>query len=721
MTPESLSPILADGVRALCSHLWQSTLFLGIVALLALLLRKNQARIRYWLWMTASAKFLIPFSLLVSLGSHLPWPSHAVAPKTRTYVAIEEISHPFLAATALNPPMAIPVAKPTDSHVPVGILPLGLAAVWLIGFITMMGFWCKQWWRIFRLVRAATPLIEGREVDLLRKAERLARLSRSVPLLPSGNSMEPGVFGIIRPVLLWPEGIARHMDDAHLESVLAHEVCHVQRRDNLTSAIHMLVEAIFWFHPAVWWMERQLVNERERACDEAVLQLGNEAEVYAESILNVCKFYTEPSIACISGVTGSELKQRIARILSGQGVRKLDLRRKATLTLACALAVGVPLAAGFLRAANGQTQPVQGNGIEKSGIAGTWQGTEHTPEGHDLRMVLKIAKDEKGTLSATLYSLDQAEMAGMLSGSVRFQEGKLRFVNDFPGLTYEGTMLADGNSMSGTMMYAKRSLPLTLQRAKPGTEWAIPAAPAKLAPMASDAKPDVEVATIKPHQPGNGQTAFGMQGGTLVIKGLTVGFLMSFAYDLSARQIAGKPGWMDTDKWDIQAKPDTPGMPNESQVRVILQKVFTERFGLQVHEEKRKVAAYVLIVSKDGTKMTKTADTSLSPSLLLYPRGVFIAKNATIADLVRQLQDHILGQPTVDKTGLEGRWDFTLKWMPDEMQFTDLSVPVPRSEFDANAPPLFTAIQQQLGLKLESQKTDVPVLVVDHVDHPSPN
>ena len=123
--------------------------------------------------------------------------------------------------------------------------------------------------------------------------------------------------------------------------------------------------------------------------------------------------------------------------------------------------------------------------------------------------------------------------------------------------------------------------------------------------MAPDSKPDVEVATIKPTRPGNVKTAFGMQGGTLVIKGLTVGFLMSFAYDLSARQIAGKPGWMDTDKWDIEAKPDTPGMPNESQVRVILQKVFTERFGLQVHEEKRKVAAYVLIVSKDGTKNDK--------------------------------------------------------------------------------------------------------------------
>jgi uncharacterized protein (TIGR03435 family) len=504
--------------------------------------------------------------------------------------------------------------------------------------------------------------------------------------------MEPGVFGIIRPVLLWPERIAPHMDDVHLESVLAHEVCHVQRWDNLTSAIHMLVEAIFWFHPVVWWVERQLVKERERACDEAVLQLGNEAAVYAESILNVCKFYTESPIACVSGVTGSELKQRIARILSGQGVRKLDLWRKAMLALACVLAVGVPLAAGSLRAAHGQTQPAQQNGIEKSGIAGTWQGTEHTPDGHDLRMVLKIAKDEKGALSATLYSLEQTELPPA-RGSVRFQEGKLRFVNDFPGLTYEGTMSADRNSMSGTMTYAKRSLPLAMERAKPETEWAIPAAPAKIAPMVSGAKPDVEVATVKPTPPGNQTVMFGMQGGTLVIKDLTLGFLMSFAYNLPARQIAGKPGWMDTDKWDIDAKPDTPGMPNESQVRVIVQELLAERFGLQFHEEKRRMAAYALIVSKEGPKLTKTADASSSPNLLLYPQGVIIAKSATIADLAQLLQDHILGQPMVDKTGLEGRWDFTMRWTPDETQFADVPEPVRRPADDANAPPpLFTAI-----------------------------
>ncbi len=192
-------------------------------------------------------------------------------------------------------------------------------------------------------------------------------------------------------------------------------------------------------------------------------------------------------------------------------------------------------------------------------------------------------------------------------------------------------MSADGNSMSGTMTYAKRSLPLALQRTKPEAEWAIPAAPAKLAPMAPDANPDVEVATIKPHQPGNEQMDFSTHGGTLLIKNLTLGFMMSFAYDLPVRQITGKPGWMDTDKWDIEAKADTPGELNPSQTKLMMQKLFAERFGLQVHEEKRKMAAFVLSVSKDGPKMTKVTDASLSPGQLLYPSGVIIGKSLAIA------------------------------------------------------------------------------------------
>jgi uncharacterized protein (TIGR03435 family) len=481
----------------------------------------------------------------------------------------------------------------------------------------------------------------------------------------------------------------------------------------------MLVEAIFWFHPLVWWMERQLVKERERACDEAVLQLGNEAAVYAESILNVCKFYTESPIACTSGVMGSELKQRIARILSGQGVQKLDLRRKAMLVLACVLAVGVPLVAGFLRGAQGQMQPTQRNGVEKGGITGTWQGTAHAPGGHNLRFVLKIAKDEKGTVSATLYSIDQKE-APLAGDAVRFEGGTLRFVNQFPGLIYEGKMSADGNSINGTVQQTG-SFPLVLERATPETEWATPAPPSRIVSMATDAKPGVEVATIKPTQPGTQLFMLVMQGENLVVKNFPLKYLIKFAYDMPERRIVGGPGWMDTEKWDIEAKPDTPGTPSIAQMRLMMQKLLADRFALKVHEEKRNMAGFALIVGKNGPMVTRSADALESANFTLYPWGMLGTRSATMGEFARLLQSDVLGQPVVDNTGLGGRWDFTLKWTPDETQFMGMNPPPPAAD-DANAPPpLFTAIQEQLGLKLEPQKADAPVLLVGHVERPSPN
>ncbi len=162
--------------------------------------------------------------------------------------------------------------------------------------------------------------------------------------------MEPGIFGIIRPVLSWPAGISAHLDGAHLEAVLAHEVWHVRRRDNLAAAVHMLVEALFWFHPLVWWLGARLIEERERACDEAVLALGGEPQVYAESILKTCQFCLESPLACVSGITGAELKQRIVRIMTRGGAGKLSLSKKLILTIAGVAVVTGPTIFGLLNA-----------------------------------------------------------------------------------------------------------------------------------------------------------------------------------------------------------------------------------------------------------------------------------------------------------------------------------------------------------------------------------
>jgi len=140
---------------------------------------------------------------------------------------MDEISQPFTASAA-----PIPLAAPT--------VPL-LPTIWICGSAAVLIFWFIRWRRVDAMLRTSDP------------------------------QLEPGVFGIVRPVLYLPPRIADHLDDAQLKAIVAHELCHIRSRDNLTAALHMLVEAVFWFHPLVWWIGARLVDERERACDEEVV------------------------------------------------------------------------------------------------------------------------------------------------------------------------------------------------------------------------------------------------------------------------------------------------------------------------------------------------------------------------------------------------------------------------------------------------------------------
>ena len=175
--------------------------------------------------------------------------------------------------------------------------------------------------------------------------------------MSSAGLVEPGVFGIIRPVLLLPEGIGERLNQAQLDAILAHELCHVRRRDNLTSAIHMAVQAVFWFHPLVWWLGARLLEERERACDEEVLRLGSKPRVYAEGILNVCKLYVESPLACVSGVTGANLKKRIEQIMTQGVAGRLSSAKKFLLAGAALLALMGPVLTGMISGQRLSAQP----------------------------------------------------------------------------------------------------------------------------------------------------------------------------------------------------------------------------------------------------------------------------------------------------------------------------------------------------------------------------
>ncbi len=356
-------------IAALTNHLWQSTLFVVAAALVAAALRANGAHVRHRVWLAASLKFLVPFSLLLSLGGLLPRFGPAVAPAIATQsapnlsVAVDRIAQPFTSGAFLS---GAPASAGATMNWPAIVLGL-----WACGFVAVMVLRVREWRRVRAAVRASVSVLSGglKPAGYESEYDGAGLQVRSAPGL-----LEPGIVGIFRPVLLLPAGIDEQLTPAQLRAVVAHELCHVARRDNLTSAMHMVVEAVFWFHPLVWWVGARLVDERERACDEHVLRVCGAPGTYAESILNVCRLYVESRLACVSGVRGlaspkgffggggSHLKKRIGAIVAGRVGGDLSGGRKAMLALAAAVALAAPIAAGVVTAplrVSGQTADPQ--------------------------------------------------------------------------------------------------------------------------------------------------------------------------------------------------------------------------------------------------------------------------------------------------------------------------------------------------------------------------
>jgi uncharacterized protein (TIGR03435 family) len=354
----------------LANHLWQSTVFACGAALLTLTLRHNHARARYWLWSAASLKFLIPFSWLTAIGSRFSWLRSSTETAAGVYVRMDEFNQPFSQPAIANVSHA--ASASSSSH----LLGNVLVGLWLCGFVTVVLLWGVRWRRISAAIRRSMPLREGREIELLKRLQPALQINPPVEVVLSETTLEPGIFGVRRPVLLWPAGISNRLPSEHLEAILAHELWHVRRRDNLAAALHMFVEALFWFHPLVWWVGARLVDERERACDEQVLEFGSQREVYAESILKVCEFCLSSPLPCVSGVTGSDLKKRMVHIMSNRVVRKLDFSRKLLLSSAAFLALAAPIIFGLLHATPTRAQS---SNQETSAATPTFESFSITP------------------------------------------------------------------------------------------------------------------------------------------------------------------------------------------------------------------------------------------------------------------------------------------------------------------------------------------------------
>jgi len=520
------------------------------------------------------------------------------------------------------------VSPATPSTVLASLIHLlpALLAVWLCGFLIVVSVWLLRWRRISAAIREATPLREGREIEALRRLEHIEGIRKPTEILLSRASLEPGIFGIVRPVLVWPESISARLEDAHLEAILAHELWHVRRRDNLVAAIHMVVEAVFWFHPLVWWLGTRLVEERERACDEEVLESGRERQIYAESILKICEFCVESPLAFVSGVTGADLKKRIVYIMRKNTIRKLDFSRKLLLSAAGLVSITLPIALGLLN------------------------GTQSRAESQ--------ARDSATTAPAyelASIKLNKAGTAALKTGGIVSQRLNIR----------PGTLTAENISM-----------------------WE----------------------------------------------------LIRLAYRVEDYQVSGAPDWFSSELYDVDAKAEKSAIDEmqklgndqrELENRLMLQTLLKDRFKLILHYQTKELPIYSLVAAEAGKLHEAQGDCGPEPTLVLDsampPCGslrVFpwVGRMDGVKVPITQLVANLSGftkRMVLDNTNLGGKYDINLKWFPGPSEFPPRPAYLPPTyQPDPNSPPLLTAIQQQLGLKLKSQTGPVPLLVIDHVEMP---
>jgi bla regulator protein BlaR1 len=590
------------------NHLWQSTVFAAAVALVTLAFRKNRAEVRYWLWLSASIKFLLPFALLLSLGVSL-WDKFPAA-KTSVPIAASYVSHTMVEFTQPFPETFSTTAS--SSHT-TNWIPIAIFTVWACGFsaIALMRF--RGWLRIRAAIRASRPL----------------DIPATIAIRSTASLLEPGVVGFMRPVLLLPEGIANSLTPPQFEAVLAHEQSHVRRRDNLTSAIHMLVEAVFWFHPLVWCIGAKLVEERERACDEAVLARGNEPKVYAEGILNVCKSYFESPLRCVSGVTGSDLKKRIRAILSERVAGDLNLTRKLALAVAATAALALPILIGAIGAPSLRAQ----------------------------------SQDAPGAMTEFRYETASIKPTKLGPGNHH-------------GRTTEDEYIQSNITLVGLIRDAYQN----------------------------DLGPNVD----------------------------------------DDRSILGAPNWAQSDSYDFEAKMESsvadalkklPRGPRRLARQQMLQALIADRFGLKIHFENKDLPVYFLVSGKPGPNLheAKPGDTyenayklpNGSPAGAGFhsdEEGKITGQGVSIPNLAVWLTRQV-GRTVVDKTDLAGTYDLKIEWSPEanrpsRSDPSDSGIPAGP---DSSGLSIFAAIQQQLGLKLESGKSPLKIIVVDHAGRPSVN
>jgi len=609
-----------SGIQLVLDHLWQSTVVAGAIALVAALLHGKRAGVRYALWFAASMKFAIPFSALTAIGAAIGSRTPLRVPQPTPEFLSGFTTAPFVAETVAVPASAVATAASSWSSTVFG--PGLIAGIWAAGCAVAFAVWAVRWRRARAAVRSATPLDTGREVDILRRLEASFGRRRPMAIRASDATIEPGVLGVFRPVLLWPRSMSEHLSDDQIETILIHELSHVRRRDNLTAIVHMLVEALCWFHPLVWWVGMKLVDERERACDEDVVRMGRDRQVYAESLLKTCQFCVGAPVTCMAGVTGSDLKRRVTAIMAAPVGTRLSVVARIALVAAAVVVVAIPVVGGAASA---------------------------------------------------------------------------------PQLTGTGLSLPDPSRT-------------------------------------------FEAASVRQNKSGERGSSGQTGSGHVTMRNMAIRGLLVQSLALQDSQLIGGPDWLATDRFDIVAKAE--GTPPDADLKPMLQNLLIERFALKMHIETRTLPIYALVLARADGKLgpdlqvaqceSDTTGQGCGPGagpgaargasggtssggggvgVMSVGAGrspgagsTMASTGITMQNLARMLSGTV-GRTIVDRTGLAGRFDMKLRYSRQGASTLD-------GDPSQNAPELFTAIQEQLGLKLEATRGPVEVLVIDSAQHP---
>jgi uncharacterized protein (TIGR03435 family) len=634
---------------SLTAHLLQSTFFAAAAGLLTLAFRRNRAQVRYWLWLSASLKFVVPFALLMSLGSYLETRMPA-AHQIATQIATPEVSYTLEQFTSPSFTVTTPAATtPAATH----WIPLTLFAIWLCGFLTLALARFRSWLRVRKAVRASTPVKVGTHVEV-----------RSSPAM-----LEPGVVGILHPIVLLPEGITERLTSSELSAVLAHELCHVRRRDNLFAALHMAVETVFWFHPLIWWMGARLVEERERTCDEEVLSQGNQPDVYADAILNVCKLYTESPLACVSGVSGAGIRRRIEAIMLNRRLPELNRAKKFLLAGAGAAALTGPILVGLLISV-GNVPEIQAQAPSPQ-VSRTAKPQPAAPR----------AKFE----AASIRPCDSSAAVRGGRGSNRGEGGGI------------GTAWTPGRVTRTcvTTMTLIQDAFVRFADGKTEPTFAMRVPPVNGAPSWVNS----DLYTVEAKAEGNANRPTMM--GPMLQSLLQDRFGLKLHYETKI-----VPTWeLTVAKGGSKLRPTVkeagdcaidlpPGMNRKGSDGMNLPG-FSSDGHMKVPSPPPGQPCHFLIT-------------------LMHGRNEFLVGKAIGLDELSPQIVRATDRPVIDKTGLTGKFDIVLEFAPDQ-------VVSGQAGESSDVPGLVTAIEQELGLKLVSSRGPRDFMVIDHIDRPSAN